>query len=224
MAASPRAATEEEDPMSAEMGADPPRQAPRTPSRRPRRRRRRFEIGRVLGTGITIWFSGLPAYFTLTAVVFAPYVLLRWWLVSLNVPREFGFVLAFVPPLLENLFSLIASATVIYAVFQRLRGRRVGLGATISYGLQRIPAVIGVAVLLLMIFTAVATPVVLMLLAEALGAVAILAIPTMVVYGILYCGLWVAIPVCVVERPGWRSPCGGAGSSPGAPSPRSSCC
>lgn len=186
--------------MSAEMdaGARGPQPRPRTR----RRRRARFEIGRVLGTGFSIWFRGLPAFVALTAVVFAPYALLRWWAEVLQPSRAASWTYIGVSALIQQLLALVVSATVIYAVFQRLRGRRVGVWQSITYGLGRLPAVFGVSLLVALVTIVIWVPVALLVgLGIDLGA-GLLAIPSLVVYVVVQCGLWVAVPACVVERPG----------------------
>ena len=193
-----------------------PRPVPsRTASGRPRRRRssgrarfHAFGVGDVLGRSITTWGRHLLPFSLLSLLVFTPLFAYLAWLGLAG--RHFagstpdGLIQNVAPSLLE----WIVTAALIYGVFQHLRNRRPTFTGCISNGLSRLLPVIGVSILKGLCIGLSALP--LLVAASVFGsagglgsAVAfLLAIAGVVLALIVNCGMWVAVPVCVVERPG----------------------
>lgn len=177
---------------------------------RERRGRGQFEIGQVIGRSFATWARHFLIYATLTIVVFLPYVALRTWanFFEREVRGRTWYVLT--DFFVQQILSFVLAATVIYAVFQHLRGRRPALGACLSNGFERLLPVVGTTIAQGIAFVA---PVLPGLLLVGLGGAAedgagwaalglLLLVVGLVFMAVIYLGLFVALPVCVVEKPG----------------------
>jgi len=147
----------------------------------------RFSIGSVLGNGFRIWFKNLLPFLLITTLIYTP--LLIWGITLVQgEPELFEYVkkletfskasLAIVP--LSNIF---VSAALTYGVVMELQGQHASIGACVATGLVRFFPVLGVALLTALIVGA--------------GLVALL-VPGI----ILFCMLYVATQVAVLERVG----------------------
>ncbi len=190
---------------------------PRGEGRRPRRRNQRygtFRIGSTVARALATWISSFLAYQLIALLVFLPLIAYTLWVV-LDRP---DFMETTEHQLIETWGSMflgfLASGAVIYGVFQKLRGRPASIGTCVSYGLSRLFPILGVSLLVLLnilvfcllsaiplIFLGMLVAIVSPDLAVYVGGAAIV-----VVAWYATAGMWVAVPVCVVERPGiWRS-------------------
>ena len=209
------------EPTEAREGSEPPAHTARPrPTARPvrparvqapghrrvvrRSRRRSFQIGRALSTSFSIWGREFIPFNLLALVVFSPLIAFTAW--ATLTPNDFVWTLAYraIDFAAPNLLGYVVTATVVYGVFQELRGRRTTIGDCFSNGLARLIPVIVVGVLVAICTALAGLP---MLLAVALADNApVIALPLMLgsFVAIIYvsCALWVAIPACVVEQPG----------------------
>lgn len=155
-----------------------------------------FSAGAVLGKGFAICAKSFPSLLLLVALVYAPLLIYKG--IELSGEEPFLDRTTIWAELIARLFlGFAATAAVIYAVFQRLRGERATLWDSLRIVLVRIPPVVGAAILQV-IPVAVALVVTGMLVAIH---------PVAGVFGGLsvayvYCMLWMMIPAVVVERAG----------------------
>lgn len=190
------------------------REFPRRSRIRPVKRRsgrppqsRQFRVGRVLGSTFSIWRTHFFPFTLLAVIVFSPYLLLQYYGNIVDTSMLFTWWWAPVDLVLQQVIAHIASAAVIYGVFQQLRGRGVSVGAAVSRGLVSVPSVILVSVLILLcIVVAIVPPMIVGMLAAAGGAdqlgVFLVAILAAGCVTFVTCGLFVAVAACVVEQPG----------------------
>jgi hypothetical protein len=145
----------------------------------------RVRVGALLGRGFSIWLKNLLPATLLALLVSGPLVLLGY----LFLPRP-GDLEVDTASFYESFNSLVAgftglllSGSLSYTTFQQLRGRSVAFGQSLAIGLSRIFPVLGVGILV--------------------GLCVILGFVACVIPGIiLTCALYVAVPICVVEKPG----------------------
>jgi hypothetical protein len=145
-----------------------------------------FGVGNVLGTGFRVWFRNLIPFLLITAIFYAP----PWlWAASAlssaptvenleHVTRVFGVV-----TVLTVFLNVFVTAVLTYGVVMELHGQRASIGACLATGLSRFLPALGVGIL-----AALATA----------GATILLIIPGIIVF----CMLYVATTVSVIERPG----------------------
>lgn len=137
-----------------------------------------FRIGDALLKSWNVLTRHFPIFAALSAAALVPQLLLSLRIIRLG-PLSNGLYAIVV----QLTFTTLAQAIVIYAAFQDLRGRRVGVVDSMARGLARFLPAIAVALL-----SAVIVVIALM----------ILVIPGLIATA----ALAVAIPVCVVERAG----------------------
>ena len=134
-----------------------------------------FRVGGVLNRTWSVLSQSFPAFFAVTAVASLPDLLLG------NPGQNRGLLVA--GPLVSTVMLSLSQAMVVYRAFQQMSGKPVSLVESLRAGWHRIPAVIGLAICSLVLI--------------ALGF-ALLIIPGLIVATMLF----VATPVCVVERLG----------------------
>ncbi len=139
-----------------------------------------FTTGRLFQRSFSTLGSGFVPFVTLALIVGSP--ILAWRLLSPQMTIEDVFV-ELVAMILGLLLSAVASAALVYGVFQSLRGEPVTIGRCFQVAASRWPAVLGLSLL-----TG---------LAVAGGTLACV-IPGIVVS----CGLFVGAPALIVEKPG----------------------
>jgi hypothetical protein len=157
---------------------------------------RRFSTGEVLSETFSVFFSS-PVPLVITALIMVPFSILSILAVRAVGDPTVAKGVESLMSLIQNLaITPLATAAIVYAVFQRMRGRHVEAGDAIRVGLSKLGLVVGVAIL------------------QGLAIIAGLIfciIPGIVVATMLA----VAVPVAVEERPA-------AGSGAGAVLSRSS--
>jgi hypothetical protein len=166
---------------------------PRPVRRRRGRPSRAFPIGHVLGSSFSIWFTNLVPFLLLSAAVFA---LMPWW-------SPLDIVLA-------SVFGQVVSAALIFSVFERMRGKVVPMSTAIRRGITALPTVIALGLVLGLVMVVAAAPILVFYLLSpddfTSGATPCVFLLVQLACGIavmyLTCGLYVAVPACVVERPG----------------------
>jgi hypothetical protein len=108
---------------------------------------RRFSTGEVLGETFSVFFSSAVPL-AVTALIMVPFGLLSLAIVSATPNPQLAAVLERLLGLIQNLvISPLATAAIIYAVFQRMRGRNVEVGDAVRVGFSKLGLVIGVAIL-----------------------------------------------------------------------------
>lgn len=145
-----------------------------------------FGVGNVMGTGFRVWFRNLVPFLLLTAIFYA----LPWlWAVSAlqaeptaESVRHVSIVFAIVG-LLSVFLTSFVTAVLTYGVVMELHGQRASIGACLATGLSRFLPALGVGILAGL---------------AAAGATLLLIIPGIIVF----CMLYVATTVSVIERPG----------------------
>src|SRR5262245_10906458 len=153
--------------------------------RRPINHHFSVRVGALVGRGFSIWSRNFGPAALLALIVSAPLVAL----VFLFVPRESKLsedewsLFEFLNFVIAGFTGLVLSGALSYTVFQQLRGRAVSFGDSLQVGLSRIFPVLGVGSLVGV--------------CNLLGTIACV-IPGV----ILTCALYVAVPACVVEKPG----------------------
>jgi len=143
----------------------------------------KLDVGATLSKTLSIYFRGLPTLLGIAIPVYAPYIFLQALypgeideFTGLRQDNPYAFVLS----LLLGPFVTAAST---YEVLQRLRGETAGVGECLLAGVRRLFPVLAVSLL--------------SWIAMFLGAI-FLIVPGIIMYVVLS----VAVPVCVVERPG----------------------
>jgi hypothetical protein len=141
-----------------------------------------FRIGVVLSKTFDLLSRHFGKFTLLTLVPMIP--LLALALVALGRPPSAPFsALGVIAGLLTVVLSIVAQAMTLYGAFQAMRRQSFTIGQSLQVGFGRAVPVIGVA-LLVGLATGLAS---LLLLVPGL---------------ILMCMFYVAVPVCVIERPG----------------------
>jgi hypothetical protein len=108
---------------------------------------RRFGTGEVLSETFSIFFS-TPVPLMITALVMVPFSILSVFLVSAASGSQQADILEGFLNLIQNLvITPLATAAIVYAVFQRMRGRTVEAGDAIRVGFSKLGLVVGVAIL-----------------------------------------------------------------------------
>ncbi len=198
------------------------------PSRQPRRG---FEIGSVLSRGFSIWGRNLIPFLLLTALLQIPTYAWNWTqtgsvLVAPNFREQFMeqqrvddattdsgarlsdqrspwdlMMRALVGGLISLVTTQLLTATLVYGVFGELRNRRASIGECLSQGFARLFPALGVAMLTGLVLIALALPFGALMVMIPLFSIVLL--PVLLVFlALVYCGLFVAVPAAVVERPG----------------------
>ncbi|MCC6996266.1 MAG: hypothetical protein IT370_16775 [Deltaproteobacteria bacterium] len=161
-------------------------------------------IGRSLG----IFFKNFIPFILICTIALLPVV--AWVVHFVATPITFGNMLERMATLKDQIgivilagfvLSFLAAGGVTYGVIQQLRGQHASMFDCLRVGVSRMLAVIGVTVLTILALMGPLVPVV--LVASAMGGFgAVIAIAGLIFVLTLYCRLWVAVPVAVIERPG----------------------
>jgi hypothetical protein len=134
-----------------------------------------FRVGGVISRTWSVLSQNFPAFFAVTAVASLPDLVLG------NPGQNRALLVA--GALVSTVMLSLSQAMIVYGAFQQMSGRPVSLLESLRAGWHRFPAVIGLAICASVLM--------------ALGA-ALLFIPGVIVATMLF----VATPVCVVERLG----------------------
>ncbi len=108
---------------------------------------RRFNTGEVLGQTFSIFFgSSVPL--VITALILVPFGILSLAIVSSISDLEKAAMVERLLGIVQSLgIAPVATAAIIYAVFQRMRGRSVEVGDAIRVGVSKLGTVLFVAIL-----------------------------------------------------------------------------
>jgi MFS family permease len=146
-----------------------------------------FRVGRVFNRAFSVFSRNLLPFSLITAVASLPNLLILTFqtgdakIAPINgaaAAGKFGFVFV-----LAIVLYALSQATLLYAAFEDMRGRRVNLIDSMRIGLRRFLAILGVAIssAILIGFASI-----------------LLVIPGLIVFTMIF----VATPVCVVEKLG----------------------
>src|SRR5690348_13132389 len=143
-----------------------------------------FRVGRVLSRSMSILFGNLPQFCVLSAVASLPYLL---FLIggesgSFGQTPRVGTPAFYGELLLNTVLTALCQSIVLFGAFQAMQGRRFRVAESLGKGLARFVPVLGTTLLSTLI--------------TGLGSVLI--VPGLIAMSMLY----VALPVCVVERLG----------------------
>lgn len=141
-----------------------------------------FRVGQILNRTFAVLSRNLLPFCVVTAIAYLPNLLLLERQTINEAPGRVA-AMAFAGIVLSLVFSALSQAIVLFGAFEDMRGRPVDLIASLKVGLERFFAVIGVA-LLVGILTVLAA--------------ILLLFPAFIVMSMLF----VAMPVCIVERLG----------------------
>ena len=188
---------------------------------RPRNRHRgppamgpgRLEIGSVLARTFSIWGRKLIAFTILSLVGLSPLLAYTLFLLGSPVSGHAFSVWTSVNFWGSQVLGLLVTGAAVFGVVQDLRGAEVGIGTCITEGLRRMPATIGVTLLMwVYLLSAMLAIGILGSLGAGLvgfltgGSAAVTGLVLIAVLagavGWIFSMFWVAVPVCVLEAPG----------------------
>jgi hypothetical protein len=112
-----------------------------------------FSSGKILSTTFSLFFSNFFSFVVLTTLIFSPYILFSLAMVatldtgSPSRLQEQIMIWLVVSSILALILAPIASASLTYGVFQRLRGAEASMGKCLQVGISRLFPLIGVAIL-----------------------------------------------------------------------------
>jgi hypothetical protein len=187
---------------------DPEQAAALMLPKRPRRRRvTGFRAGDVIGKGLSIWGRNFLPFTAMTLIVSLPLLAFAVWILVAVSDHQLLATYGLINDLGTMLVSQLVTAIVIAGVFQQLRGAKPDIGRSISTGFSRLLPVLGVAIVSLFCLGIVMIPALIAYtvgmeteLGGCFGGALMLATTVLALY--VYCALWLAVPVAVVEKPG----------------------
>ncbi len=142
-----------------------------------------FRVGQILNRTFEVLSRNLLPFCVVTAIAYLPNLLFLERDQTAGVPQGRVIAMIFIGAILSLVLSALSQAIVLFGAFEDMRGRPVDMIASLKVGLARFFPVIGVA-LLVGILTALAA--------------ILLVFPAFIVMSMLF----VAMPVCIVERLG----------------------
>ncbi len=179
--------------------------APRRKNHRPQRGS--FTVGSCLSQTLTIWLKNFFPFTLLSALILSPYIV--WTFYQLMNPEpvptaediSMGIWLQNIDGLIANFLGYVVGATVVFGVFQQLRGRHATVGESILRGLKVMPRIIGTVIIIFLILVSITVLMVLVMLGNLeLGIVFMLA--SAILMMVVYAGLAPVVPVCIFEDRG----------------------
>ena len=164
-----------------------------------------FSAGAVVGRSLSIWFKNIIPFSILLLIVNLPLVIYQATaaeeLAAMASAGEVDWTTISMVIIGQLILGLIATGAVTYGVFQQLRGQHASIGSCLAVGLGRLFPVIGVGLLMVLVVIGACLP--FGLIAMAGSFLAFLGvIGAVVAVIVVYCMLWVSVPVAIVERPG----------------------
>lgn len=141
-----------------------------------------FRVGQILNRTFTVFSRNLLPFCVVTAIAYLPNLLFLER-AQTGVPQGRVIAMIFVGAILSLVLSALSQAIVLFGAFEDMRGRSVDMFASLKVGLARFFPVIAVALLVGLL--------------TGLAAI-LLVFPAFIVMSMLF----VAMPVCIVERLG----------------------
>jgi hypothetical protein len=164
-----------------------------------------FSAGAVVGRSLSIWFKNIIPFSILLLLVNLPIVIYMAMaaedMATMASAGEVDWVTLSMVLLGQLCLGLIATGAVTYGVFQQLRGQHASIGSCLAVGLGRLFPVIGVGLLTGLVLIGACLPFILIAMAGSFLSI-LGVIGGLVAAIIVYCMLWVSVPVAIVERPG----------------------
>jgi hypothetical protein len=164
--------------------------------------RAQFRVGPVLGRGFGVLFRHIVPFGGAAMVMFLPVAAIVAVVSTTPMRVNLLLWLVGVAVVLVFLLAYVATAGISYGTFQALRGGRPTLGGCLSRGFSFIFPVLGVAILSLLALTVTLLPGIVIGALAGRGVLIVLLLLSLIPMFVVLTILWVAIPACVVERPG----------------------
>lgn len=164
--------------------------------------RAQFRVGPVLGRGFTVLFKHIIPFGGAAMVIFLPIVAIAVLVTTTPMRVNLLLWVVGIAAVLVFLLAYVATAGISYGTFEALRGGRPTLGACLSRGFAYFFPVLGVAILTLLAILAALLPGFLLGSLGGRGLLILLVLLSLIPVFMVLTMLWVAIPACVVERPG----------------------
>ena len=143
-----------------------------------------FRVGNALSTAFSVWTKNLVPFALIMAILHAPLWLLQIFAgIDLTGGGEGAIAFILVFAVIGLVLTMIATGAMAFGTYEQMRGRHASVGQCLQVGLKRLFPIIGVALLAGLCVG---------------GAAMLFLIPGLIVY----CMLWVAVPVVVVEKIG----------------------
>jgi hypothetical protein len=161
-----------------------------------------FRVGPVLGRGFGLLFKHLLPFGGAAMIMFLPIFAIVALVTTTPMPVNQLLWLIGVAVVLVFLLAYVATAGIAYGTFEALRGGTPGLGSCLRQGFAQFFPVLGVAILTLLALAATLLPGMLIGAAAGRGLLILLVLLSLIPMFMVMTMLWVAIPACVVERPG----------------------
>jgi hypothetical protein len=140
-----------------------------------------FRIGQVISKSLSVFFQNIATFTLIAAAVSLPFVIV--FAMGQDGPSEGKAVQTILGFVLVIVLSPLATAVVLYAAFQHMRGRPVRLAESLSHGLARFLPLVGLIIL------------------QTLGLM--VGLTLLFIPGLILLTMWyVAVPACVVEKTG----------------------
>lgn len=161
-----------------------------------------FRVGPVLGRGFGLLFKHLIPFGGTAMIMFLPIAVIVALVTTTPMQVNQLMWLIGTAAVLVFLLAYVATAGIAYGTFEALRGAKPRLGSCLSHGFAQFFPVLGVAILTLLALAATILPGTLIGALGGRGLLVILVLISLVPMFMVLTVLWVAIPACVVERPG----------------------
>lgn len=166
------------------------------------RRKRHVDTStsRMITTTFSVWGANLGMFAALTLLVFSPYVA---WVSWAHLSASEGAVAAsqgMAGGLAAWVLHCVVSVPVIYAVLEQLRHGEVRLGEALSRGLSRLPSALAVGVLTGLCCALCFLPAFFVTKIFVQPPSILLSLPTLIAVMVVASGLFLALPVVVIER------------------------
>lgn len=145
--------------------------------------RQKFGVGTLLTEAFTIYFANIIPFVILTVLALSPSFVFAAWASSLGAEHPLAQFAEPVSTLMTFLLAPIATAGIVYGVFQQMRGGSPSLGTCLSIGFSALLPVLGLAIVQ--------------------GFLVGCATCFFIIPGLMLTVRWVvAVPAAVEERPG----------------------
>jgi hypothetical protein len=159
----------------------------------------RLAFGHTLSSSLALYAINLPQFLLIGMIIYAPlFLLMIGYGENLN---------PYVQSLVSFTLGQLLSASIIYAVFRRMQKERAGTGKCLALGLGRLVHLVLLVMLIsftlcLVAVLPVTVGVALTALVPRSGLVSLITLAAMIPVAMVYCALYVAPPILVVERKG----------------------
>jgi hypothetical protein len=161
-----------------------------------------FRVGPVLGRGFGLLFKHIVPFGGAAMVMFLPIAAITALVTTTPMAVNTLLWIVGTAVVLVMLLAYVATAGIAYGTFEALRGGRPRIGSVLRQGFNHFFPVLGVAILTLLALAATILPGTLIGAFGGRGLLIVLFLLSLIPMFMVLTVLWVAIPACVVERPG----------------------